>query len=98
VQSLKNAIAEYRKLTPERRKELGIQNNISFAFFYAGEFSEAEKAGVGSNTPPTALIVACEAVLNGKEAGMAEAHKRAPEDEQFKQVVRTAGGNCSALH
>ena len=41
---LRDAVAEYRKLTVEQRTDLGIQNNLPFALFYAGEFSEAEKA------------------------------------------------------
>jgi transglutaminase-like putative cysteine protease/tetratricopeptide (TPR) repeat protein len=88
---LKEAVAEYRKLTVEQQTELGIQNNLPFALFYAGEFSEAEKAAQSSNPQPIALIVACEAALNGKDAGMAEAHKRTAGDEQFKQVARNAG-------
>ena len=88
---LKDAVAEYRKLTVEQQTELGIQNNLPFALFYASEFSEAEKAAQASNPQPIALIVACEAALNGKDAGMAEAHKRTAGDEQFKQVARAAG-------
>jgi len=88
---LRDAVAEYKKLTAEQRVELGIQNNLPFALFYASEFSEAERAAQASNAPPIALIVACEAALNGKEAGMAEARKRSTGDEQFRQVVRAAG-------
>lgn len=88
---LKDAVAEYRKLTIEQRTDLGIQNNLPFALFYASEFSEAEKAAQASNPQPISLIVACEAALNGKEAGMAEARKRSAGDEQFRQVVRAAG-------
>jgi transglutaminase-like putative cysteine protease/Tfp pilus assembly protein PilF len=88
---LKAAVAEYKKLSVEQQLDLGIQNNLPFALFYASEFSEADKAAQASNAPPIALIVACEAALSGKEAGMAEARKRAAGDEQFKQVVRNAG-------
>ena len=88
---LKDAVAEYRKLTVEQQTDLGIQNNLPFALFYASEFSEAEKAALTLNSQPIALIVACEAALNGKEAGMAEARKRSAGDEQFKQVARNAG-------
>jgi transglutaminase-like putative cysteine protease/tetratricopeptide (TPR) repeat protein len=88
---LRDAIAEYEKLTVEQRSDLGIQNNLPFALFYAGEFSEAEKLALVSSPTPIALIVACEAALNGKEAGMAEAHKRTAGDEQFKQIARSAG-------
>jgi transglutaminase-like putative cysteine protease/Flp pilus assembly protein TadD len=88
---LRDAVAEYKKLTAEQRTDLGIQNNLPFALFYASDFSEAEKAAQASNAQPIALIVACEAILNGKEAGMAEARKRTPGDEQFRQVARNAG-------
>lgn len=88
---LKDAVAEYRKLSGEQQTDLGIQNNLAFALFYATEFAEAEKAAQASSAQPIALIVACEAALNGKQAGMAEARKRAAGDEQFKQVARTAG-------
>ena len=88
---LRDAVAEYRKLTVEQRTDLGIQNNLPFALFYASEFSEAEKAAQASNAQPIALIVACEAALNGKEAGMAEARKRTAGEEQFRQVARNAG-------
>jgi transglutaminase-like putative cysteine protease/Flp pilus assembly protein TadD len=88
---LRDAVAEYRKLTVEQRTDLGIQNNLPFALFYASEFSEAEKAAQASNPQPIALIVACEAALNGKDTGMAEAHKRTAGDEQFKQIARAAG-------
>ena len=89
--NLKDAVGEYRKLTVEQRSDLGIQNNLPFALFYAGEFSEAEKLALVSRPTPIPLIVACEAALNGKEAGMAEAQKRTAGDEQFKQIARSAG-------
>ncbi len=88
---LKDAITEYRKLTAEQWNDLGIQNNLPFALFYAGEFSQAQKAAQDLSAQPTALIVACEAALNGKDAGMAEARKRTAGDEQFRQVARSAG-------
>ena len=43
------------------------------------------------NPQPKSLIVACEAVVNGSQAGVAEANKRSTGDEEFKQVLRTAG-------
>jgi transglutaminase-like putative cysteine protease/tetratricopeptide (TPR) repeat protein len=94
---LRNAIAEYRKLTVEQQTELGVQNNLPFALFYASEFSEAEQAAQTSNPQPIPLIVACEAALNGKDGGMAEAHKRTAGDEQFKQIARAAGGMLENL-
>ena len=40
---LKGAVAEYRSLTPDALSSYGLQNNISFALFYAKEFAEAKK-------------------------------------------------------
>jgi predicted Zn-dependent protease len=88
---LKDAVAEYRKLTAEKLAELGLQNNLVFALFYAGEFSEAQKNAQTLNPQPTALIVACEAVLNGSEAALAEARKRTAQEDQFKQTAASAG-------
>jgi tetratricopeptide (TPR) repeat protein/transglutaminase-like putative cysteine protease len=88
---LKDAVAEYRKLTAEKLRELGLSNNLVFALFYAGEFSEAQKSAQTLNPQPNALIVACEAALNGSEAALAEARKRTGGEEQFKQIVETAG-------
>jgi len=94
---LKDAVAEYRKLTAERLAELGLQNNLAFALFYAGEFSEAQKNAQTLNPQPTALIVACEAALHGSEAGLAEARKRTGGEEQFKQIAEAAGDMLANL-
>jgi tetratricopeptide (TPR) repeat protein len=88
---LKDSIAEYRKLTPEKLAEIGLQNNLAFALFYAGEFSEAQKNAQTLNPQPTALIVACEAALNGSQTALAGARKRTGGEEQFKQTVKVAG-------
>ncbi len=88
---LKDAIAEYRKLTAEKLVELGQPNNLAFALFYTGDFSEAKKNAQTLNPQPTALVVACEAALNGSESGLAEARKRTGGEEQFRQVAKGAG-------
>jgi transglutaminase-like putative cysteine protease/tetratricopeptide (TPR) repeat protein len=88
---LKDAVAEYRELTAEELAELGLRNNLAFALFYAGEFSEAEKNAQSLNPQPTALIVACEAVINGSQSALAEARKRTGGEEQFKQIAKAAG-------
>jgi tetratricopeptide (TPR) repeat protein/transglutaminase-like putative cysteine protease len=88
---LKDAVAEYHKLTAEKLAELHLQNNLPYALFYAGEFSEAEENAKSLNPQPTALIVACEAVLSGSEAALAEARKLTAGEEQFKQIARAAG-------
>jgi transglutaminase-like putative cysteine protease len=88
---LKDAIAQYRKLTADQLTELGLQNNLPFALFYAGEFSEAQRNAETLNPQPVALIVACEAALNGSEAALAEARKRTGGEEQFKEVAAAAG-------
>ena len=89
---LKDAVSEYRKLSPEELAELGVQNNLAFALFYAGEFSEAQKNAQTLNPQPIALIVACEAALRGSEAALAEARKRTGGEEQLKQIAEAAGG------
>ncbi len=88
---LKDALAEYRQLTAEKLGELGLQNNLVFALFYASEFSEAQKNAQTLNPQPIALIVACEAALNGSQAALAEARKRTGGEEQFKQIAEAAG-------
>jgi tetratricopeptide (TPR) repeat protein len=88
---LKDAIAEYRKLTAENLTELGVQNNLAFALFYAGEISEARKNAETLNPQPIAIIVACESAMNGSQAGLAEARKRTAGEDQFKEVAKAAG-------
>ena len=94
---LKDAIAEYRKLTAEKLAEMGVPNNLAFALFYDGEFSEARKNAETLNPQPVALIVACEAALNGTQAALAEARKRTGGEEQFKQIAETAGDMLANL-
>lgn len=88
---LKEAIAEYRKLATEKLGELGAQNNLAFALFYAGEFSEAQTTTETLNPEPNALIVACETAIKGSQAGLAKARNRSAGEEQFKEVVKSAG-------
>lgn len=87
---LKNAVAEYRKLTPENVAELNLANNLAFALFYAGEFSDARKEAETLNPSPIALIVACETAINGSQAGLTEARKRTEGQEPFKRMVERA--------
>jgi Flp pilus assembly protein TadD len=88
---LEEEVAEYRKLTSEKLAEVGLQNNLPFAFFYSGEFAEAQKSAEILNPQPTALIVACEAALQGSEAALSDARKRTSSEEQFKQIAESAG-------
>jgi tetratricopeptide (TPR) repeat protein len=88
---LKDALVEYRKLTPEKLAEFGMQNHISFALFYDGQFAEARKSAEALNPQPLGLIVACEAALNGSQSALAEARKRTGQEEQFKQIAEAAG-------
>jgi tetratricopeptide (TPR) repeat protein len=94
---LKAAVAEYSKLTPEKRAEFGIANNLAFALFYDGNCAEARKAALALPSPPTSLLVACEALLNGATGGTAEARKRASGEEQFREIVGTAGNMLENL-
>jgi transglutaminase-like putative cysteine protease/Flp pilus assembly protein TadD len=88
---LKDAVAEYRSLTTDKMHEFGMQNNLAFALFYAGEFSEAQQYAETLNPQPTALIVACEAATNGIQAALIEAKKRTESTEKLKEVASTAG-------
>lgn len=88
---LKDAMAQYHALTPEKLAEFGMRNNIAFALFYDGQFAEARKNAEALNPQPLALIVACEAVLNGSQAALTEARKRTAQEDQFKQTAETAG-------
>jgi len=94
---LKDAVTEYRKLTAEQMADFGIGNNLPYTLFYAGEFSEAEQAAQNLSSKPLALIIACEAALNGSQAGLAEARKRTAGEEQFKEVTSTAGAMLENL-
>lgn len=88
---LKEAVAVYRRLTADQLGKVGLQNNLAFALFYAGQFADAEKEGRTLNPQLNALIVACEAAQNGPQAGLAEANRRTSSDEDRKQMLRTAG-------
>ena len=85
------AIGAYQKLGPEKLAELGLTNNLAYALFYGGRFAEAEKAALALSSEPKALIAACEAMLHGSKAGLAEANKRSTSDDGFKSTARTAG-------
>ena len=95
---LEDAVAEYRKLTAEQLADLGLRNNLAFALFYAGEFSGARKDALSLSPQPTALIVACEAVLHGSQAALAEGRERTTGEEQFKSVAQAAGWMLANLH
>jgi len=88
---LKEAVAAYRTIPPDKLVSLGLQNNLAFALFYAGEFADARKIAEALNPQPKALIVACEAAGNGGQAGVAEANKRSNGDTELKQVAGAAG-------
>jgi len=88
---MKEAIAEYQKLGQDKLNDLGLANNLTFALFYGGDFAGAEKAAQGLSTEPKALIAACEGVLHGSQAGLAEANKRSNSADAFKETARVAG-------
>ena len=89
--NLKESVATYRSITSEQLTGIGLQNNLAFALMYAGEFAEAKKYAQTLNPQPAGLMIACEAALNGSQAGITEAHKRAGTDEEFKQNAGVAG-------
>ena len=86
-----DAVAEYRKLTPEQVASMGLRDNLAYALFYAGEFAECHKNAETLNPQPKALMVACEAAQNGSEAGITEAGKRATGDVELRQTLKAAG-------
>lgn len=91
LSKMKEAVAEYQKLGQDKLAELGLTNNLAFAQFYSGDFAGAEKTAIGLNPEPKALIAACEAMLHGSEAGLAEANKRSSGTDGFKETARIAG-------
>jgi transglutaminase-like putative cysteine protease/Flp pilus assembly protein TadD len=88
---LKGAVAEYRSLTPDELSSYGVQNNVSFALFYAKEFEEAKKSAEALNPQPKALILACSAALNGAQAALAEVRKTVGSDDELKKLSLAAG-------
>jgi hypothetical protein len=77
-------------LTPEKLAGIGLQNNVGFALFYAGEFEEARKSAETLNPQPKALIVACESAVRGSQSGITEAGSSTG-DAEYKQTALTAG-------
>jgi hypothetical protein len=88
---LQGAIAAYRELTSDELDSLGLKNNPAFALFYAGEYAEAKKSVESLNPLPKALLVACEAALNGSQPALNEARKITSGDDEFKKISATAG-------
>lgn len=88
---MKEAIAEYRKLTEDQLEDLDLTNNLAFAEFYGGDFAGACKSAQTLNPIPKALLAACTAMLQGSKAGLAEANKRATGEDDYKDTALTAG-------
>ena len=88
---MKEAIAEYRKLGIDKLRDLGLASNLAFAEFYGGDYADALKDAQDLNPQPRALMAACTAMLQGSQAGLAEANKLASDDNSYKETARTAG-------
>ena len=88
---MKEAIAEYQSLGQEKLTDLGLANNLAFAYFYGGEYAKAQAAAQALNPEPKALIAASVAMLQGSKAGLAEANKRSTDDNSYKETARVAG-------
>lgn len=88
---LQEAIAEYEKLGTDKLRDLGLSNNLAFAQFYAGDYADALKSAQDLNPQPQALMAASVAMLQGSQAGLAEANKLANDDNGYKDTARTAG-------
>jgi tetratricopeptide (TPR) repeat protein len=85
------AVAAYKKLGRQKLEELGLGNNLAFALFYGGQYEEAYKEAQSLNPQPNALMAASTAMTSGSKAGLAEANKRANDDNAYKEAARTAG-------
>ena len=88
---LREAIAEYRTIGNEKLASIGLSSNLAYALFYAGEFAEARKSADNLNPQPKALMIACEAALNGSPAGLKEASKLFSNDADLRNNLKTAG-------
>ena len=88
---LKEASAEYRTLKQEDLAGIGLQNNLAYALMYSGEFAAARKYAESLSPQIGAVIVACEGILKGTPAALAEAQKRSEGDTQRKQLLKTSG-------
>ena len=88
---LKQAVAEYEKLGPDKLAELQIPNNLPFAMFYGGDAEGAIKSAQALNPQPVALIAASRAILQGSKEGLSEIRKLSNSDSAFKDTARTAG-------
>lgn len=88
---LKESLAVYQSLTPERLDKIGLKGNPAYALFYAGKFADALKYAESLNPPPLAVIVASEGALNGSQAAITEASKRTSTEDDRKNALKNAG-------
>ena len=88
---LPQAIAEYESLKEDGRAKIGLQNNLAYTLFYAGQYAEARKSAESVNPQLNAVVVASEAVLHGVAAGQAEVRKRTGTDADVQTVSKAAG-------
>ena len=91
VARLEKAIVEYREITPEHLSGIGLKNNPAFALLYARKFAEAKAYAENLNPRLNSVIIAAEAAQNGPKAGIAEASKIAGNEDQQKQLLKSAG-------
>jgi hypothetical protein len=89
--NLAGAVAAYRQLTAEQRQELGIASNLPFALFYDGQYAAALEAANALESPPLALLIACDTQLNGVAHALAEGQRRSSTKNPFKQNAGVAG-------
>jgi tetratricopeptide (TPR) repeat protein/transglutaminase-like putative cysteine protease len=88
---MKEAVVEYEKLGQDKLADLGLTDNLAFAFFYSGDYGGSYKAAQALNPEPKALMSGCMAMQQGSKAGLDEANKRATDDNGLKETARTAG-------
>ncbi len=88
---LQESVAEYRELSAADLANLGLENNLAFTLFYAGEFAESQKYAETLNPQPKDLMVACVAAQNGSEAAIQEAAKLTSGTADQKETLKSAG-------
>lgn len=88
---IKEAIAEYQKLGQDKLSDLGLTDNLAFALFYGGDYAGAYKAAQALNPQPRPLMAAAMAMMQGSQAGLAEANKQASNEDDYKNIAMDAG-------
>jgi TonB family protein len=95
---LKEATAAYLSLTPDNLADLGLKTNVVYALLYSGQFAEVLKYAGTLDPYPTEVTAAGITALDGVDAGLTEARKHTASDEEYKEVVKSAGAALMRMH